>query len=204
MRDADAVRPLDGDGTVHHRLAALAERLRTLDPARGGARRHRWEAATALVLAPGPDDIEVAIIERTHRPGDDWSGQLALPGGRRDDTDADLASTAAREAAEEVGLSLAASVGLVSEHRPRIRPGVVACYAFTLDHRPTLQPEPAEVSTAWWVPLSALTDPTNATTTRYAGLRFPAIDIDGRPLWGMTLATLERFATTVGIELATR
>lgn len=190
-------------GAVGRQLASLTERLQAVEPARTDAAPHRWQAATALVLAAGGHDVEVAIIERAQRQGDRWSGQLALPGGRRDDTDLDLAGTAAREAAEEVGLRLAPTVALVSEHRARIRPGVVACYAFTLDHRPRLTPEPAEVATAWWVPLSLLADPANATTTRHSGVRFPAIDIDGRPLWGMTLMILERFATAVGLELAT-
>lgn len=191
------------EGAVLRQLASLTGRLQAIPTTTNGHVRHRWEAATALVLAPGPVEVEVAIIERTHRPGDRWSGQLALPGGRRDSSDPDLASTAAREAEEEVGLSLARPVALVAEHRARIRPGVVACYAFALADRPTMTPEPAEVATAWWVPLSVLTDPANATTTRHTGVRFPAIDIDGRPLWGMTLMTLERFATSVGLRLAT-
>jgi 8-oxo-dGTP pyrophosphatase MutT (NUDIX family) len=195
---------MNGRGPVHEHLAALTERLRGAEPQRSPAGRHRWEAATALVLAPGDDDVEVAIIERSQRPGDRWSGQLALPGGRRDDADPDLETTAAREAAEEVGLELGPATALVTEHRARIRPGVVACYAFALAHRPPLRPEPAEVATAWWVPLAALTDPANATTTRHSGVRFPAIDIDGRPLWGMTLMTLDRFASVAGLTLAAR
>lgn len=199
----EATGPGSTDGAVARQLASLTGRLQASPATTNGQVRHRWEAATALVLAPGPTEVEVAIIERSHRPGDRWSGQLALPGGRRDMGDPDLASTAAREAGEEVGLSLARPVALVTEHRARIRPGVVACYAFTLADRPALIPEPAEVATAWWVPLSVLTDPANATTTRHTGVRFPAIDIDGRPLWGMTLMTLERFATSVGLRLAT-
>lgn len=194
----------NGHRPVHQRLTSLIERLRVAEPQRSAAGRHRWEAATALVLAPGDDDVEVAIIERSERPGDRWSGQLALPGGRRDATDPDLATTAAREAGEEVGLTLGPAAALVTEHRARIRPGVVACYAFALTHRPPLRPQPTEVATAWWVPLSALTDRANATTTRHGGVRFPAIDIDGRPLWGMTLMTLERFASSAGLTLATR
>lgn len=191
------------NGSVARALTSVTDRLRTVEPTPSVTPRHRWQAATALILAAGSDDVEVAIIERSQRAGDRWSGQLALPGGRRDDADPDLATTAAREAEEEVGLALGPPVALVSEHRARIRPGVVACYAFALDDRPALVPEPAEVSTAWWVPLSVLTDPANATTTRHSGVRFPAIDIDGRPLWGMTLLTLERFATSVGLRLAT-
>jgi 8-oxo-dGTP pyrophosphatase MutT (NUDIX family) len=202
--DPSGAPALQGDGPVHQHLASLIERLRSAEPPRSPAGRHGWEAATALVLAPGDDDVEVAIIERSVRPGDRWSGQLALPGGRRDGTDPDLATTAAREAAEEVGLTLGPAAALVAEHRPRIRSGVVACYAFALPHRPVLRPEPAEVATAWWVPLSALADPANATTTRHSGVRFPAIDVDGRPLWGMTLTTLQRFATATGLTLATR
>ncbi|MFP4235641.1 MAG: hypothetical protein ACLFUG_12015 [Nitriliruptoraceae bacterium] len=79
----------------------------------------------------------------------------------------------------------------------------MACYAFVLPDRPPLRPQPSEVASAWWVPLTTLTDPANATTTRHAGVSFPAIDLDGRALWGLTLLTLERFATTVGLELAT-
>ena len=186
------------------RLEALTERI----VARGGPAdrddaRERWQASTALVLAPGADDVEVAIIERTRRDDDRWSGQLAFPGGRRDASDRDLAATAAREAAEEVGLRLGAPLARVAEQRARVRPGVVACYAFALAERPRLVPEPREVAHAWWVPLRHLADPDNATTVRHRGLRFPAIDIQGRALWGLTLLLLERFAALVDLELAT-
>lgn len=186
------------------RLEALTERI----IARGGPAdrddaRERWQASTALVLAPGADDVEVAIIERTRRDDDRWSGQLAFPGGRRDASDRDLAATAAREAAEEVGLRLGAPLARVAEQRARVRPGVVACYAFALAERPRLVPEPREVAHAWWVPLRHLADPDNATTVRHRGLRFPAIDIQGRALWGLTLLLLERFAALIDLELAT-
>jgi 8-oxo-dGTP pyrophosphatase MutT (NUDIX family) len=168
-----------------------------------GTDRSGWQAATALVLAPGPDDVEVAIIERSRRTGDRWSGHLALPGGRREDGDATLADTAARETHEEVGLHLGPPLGCVAAHRARIRPGVVACYAFVLDRPRAMTPQPREVANAWWVPLGALTDPANATTIRHTGIRFPAIDVHGRALWGLTLKTLEQFAALADVELAT-
>lgn len=189
---------------VDTRLAGFTARVAAAspqhprDPGRSG-----WQAATALVLAPGRDDVEVAIIERSERSGDRWSGQLALPGGRREEADATLAVTAARETREEVGLHLGAPLGRIDEHRARIRPGIVACYAFVLDHPRQMSPQPDEVANAWWVPVGALTDPANATSIRYSGLRFPAIDVHGRALWGLTLKTLERFAALVDLELAT-
>jgi 8-oxo-dGTP pyrophosphatase MutT (NUDIX family) len=191
-------------GPVQAWLSAFAARIAagTVSDA-PGPDRSGWQAATALVLAPGPDDVEVAIIERSRRTGDRWSGHLALPGGRREDVDATLADTAARETREEVGLHLGAPLGCVAAHRARIRPGVVACYAFALDRPLAMTPEPSEVANAWWVPLGALTDPANATTIRHTGIRFPAIDVHGRALWGLTLKTLEHFAALAELELAT-
>ncbi len=199
-----ATGPGSGAGTAARRLEDLAERLHAHRPdAAPDAPRHRWEAATALVLAPGPDDVEVAIIERTRRDGDRWSGQLAFPGGRRDPGDRHLAATAIRETREEVGIHLDDPVTRIAEQRARIRPGLVACYAFVLPARPALIPQPTEVAAAWWVPLGSLTDRANATHVRRAGARFPAIEVQGRELWGLTLLLLERFAALADLELAT-
>jgi 8-oxo-dGTP pyrophosphatase MutT (NUDIX family) len=193
-----------GQGPVQAWLSAFAARV-AAGPASTAPEPDRsgWQAATALVLAAGPDDVEVAIIERSQRAGDRWSGHLALPGGRRDDVDATLADTAAREAREEVGLDLGRPLGCIAAHRARIRPGVVACYAFALDQPLAMTPQPREVANAWWVPLGELTDPANATTIRHTGVRFPAIDVHGRALWGLTLKTLEHFAALAEVELAT-
>lgn len=193
-----------GQDPVRDRLSALTARVAT-GPAAGAVETDRsgWQAATALVLAPGVDDVEVAIIERSRRRGDIWSGHLALPGGRREAADTTLAATAARETLEEVGLQLGAPLARIAEHRARVRSGFVACYAFALDQPLAMTPQPREVANAWWVPLGELTAPANATSIRHTGIRFPAIDVNGRALWGLTLQLLEHFAALVDLELAT-
>jgi 8-oxo-dGTP pyrophosphatase MutT (NUDIX family) len=54
-------------------------------------------------------DAEILFIKRAGRVGDRWSGHTALPGGRRDPTDADDRAAAIRETKEEVGLDLTRS-----------------------------------------------------------------------------------------------
>lgn len=162
---------------------------------------HPWQAAVALVLAPGEEGLEVAFIERVERPGDRWSGHMALPGGKRDPGDRDLVETAVRETAEEVALELPAPLGRLADQRGRSSKGLVATFVFGLDDRPPLDPQPAEVAAADWIPLTWLFDPANAVRRRVVGLPFPGIAHRGRVIWGLTHTILEDFASTVGLVL---
>ena len=185
-------------------LDTARERLARHRPADGMAARpsRGWQAATAVVLAPGPSHLEVALIQRTQRPGDRWSGQMALPGGKRDPSDPDLATTAVRETEEELGLVLQPRPDArLDDHAARTRPGIVASFVFTLDERPPLRPQPTEVAAAWWVPLPALLDPANATRQRWAGVPFPGIRHEGQVIWGLTHRTLQAFVATLGYAL---
>lgn len=161
-------------------------------------------AATALVVGDGPSGPAVCFIERAERAGDRWSGQMALPGGRRDATDPDLVHTAARESLEEVGLHLhgQAPVGRLADVRGRPRKGRVATFVWCLDGQPALTPEPTEVQDASWIPLAHLLDPGAATRYRWGGLgAFPGIAHRGRVIWGLTHRILETFVGVLDHEL---
>lgn len=162
---------------------------------------HPWQAAVALVLAPGDDGLAIAFIERTVRDGDRWSGHMALPGGRRDPDDPDLAATAARETSEEVGLTLPAPIGRLDDQRGRTSKGLVAPFVFALEGRPPLDPDPTEVAAADWIALSFLFDPANAVRHRFLGVPFPAIGHRERAIWGLTHRVLEDFADRLGLAL---
>jgi 8-oxo-dGTP pyrophosphatase MutT (NUDIX family) len=160
-----------------------------------------WQAATALVVAAGDVHLEVAFIERVHRPGDRWSGQMALPGGKRDEDDADLAATAARETREEVGLALPPPVGRLDDQGGRVTRGLVATYVFVLDDLPAMTPHPGEVADAMWIPLPALFDPAKAVRYRWGAMPFPGIEHGGRVIWGLTHRILGSFADAIEVPL---
>jgi 8-oxo-dGTP pyrophosphatase MutT (NUDIX family) len=157
-------------------------------------------AAIALILLDLEGSSEFLLIERATREGDPWSGHMALPGGHRDATDADLASTAERETLEEVGLDLHARgerLGRLSDYQP-IHGGPVAVrpFVYLLPARPTLSLS-AEVRQALWVPMAPLLGGAQQATYTLArggqSLRFPAWDIDGHLVWGLTYRVLDEF-----------
>lgn len=161
-----------------------------------------FHAATALVLTRQPEDPRLVVIRRARRDGDPWSGHAALPGGRHDEADADLAATARRETAEEVGLDLDEPVGRLDDIGGRGHMGVVSPFVFVVDQARPLVPQPAEVAAAHWVPLRVLTDPLHRT--RHPSRRlgpWPAWSwrtgleppLDDLVIWGLTHRTLTNF-----------
>ncbi|MEP7049669.1 MAG: CoA pyrophosphatase [Pseudomonadota bacterium] len=181
---------------------SLRERLRkaVADPALDSPLAGTRTAAIALILLEAEASLEVLLIERAERMGDPWSGHMALPGGHMDPTDADLAATAERETWEEVGLDLRQGgerLGRVSDCTPAhglliaVRP-----FVYLLQVRPTLRLS-EEVRRAFWVPVGLLQRGERRTTfhLELAGRSetFPAWDIDGRLVWGLTYRVLDEF-----------
>lgn len=149
-------------------------------------------AAVAVIAAPGPDSL--LLIRRADRPGDPWSGQMGLPGGRSEPADHDLMATAVREAMEEVGIALAAGdlVGQLDDVAPRsphLPPLMVRPFAFCLTGRPPVVAN-AEVADYLWVELESLLRPDSHRPTSIsfggASREFPAFHVGPAPVWGMT------------------
>jgi len=198
MRQGDADRLVDHP-TLRRIKHALATRPPVLAPDDGGARH----AAVAIVLRYTPDtDVELLLIKRSEREGDPWSGQIALPGGRRDPADATLQDTAVRETREETGIDIARDgvvLGMIDELRPRspVLPPIIVT-PFVAVVRADVEIETSdEVALAFWVTLASLGDPTLAVesevTARGATWRVPSWVLGGHIVWGMTERILRNF-----------
>ncbi len=164
-------------------------------------------AAVAAVLRPkgGPSsptgEAEILFIRRAEREGDPWSGHMAFPGGRRQ-TGESLLTTATRETLEEVGLDLGDVKPLTSlpdlmPHTQMPAPIIVSPFVFALPEVPALVPN-EEVAETLWAPLGPVLRREGATTYRFTRegfyLDLPAIDVDGRIVWGLTYRMIEMLA----------
>ena len=160
-------------------------------------------AAVSLILRDGAGGggAEGLLIKRAERAGDPWSGQIALPGGRREPSDADLLATALRETREETGVDLTAAerLGVLDDLYPRtptLPPVVVRPFVFAIAERPPLIYSD-EVTEAFWVPLADLQAPSArrevTLTIRGVDRTFPAYVLGDRVIWGMTERILTGF-----------
>jgi len=167
-------------------LAARApERVSIEPPLRG--------AAVALVLAPDPERRAVLLfIKRAEHPTDPWSGQMALPGGRHDDDDADLLATAIRETREETGLvigpdALVGELDDLSPVSPHLPPLVVRPFVFAIGAMPDLHLS-GEVALSLWIPVAVLEGSRmqESVQARIGQLRVPGYRVGPHFIWGMT------------------
>lgn len=146
--------------------------------------------ASVLIALTDHDDPHVVLTKRSATLSS-HSGEIAFPGGKYDDTDADLLFTALREAEEEIGLApehvdVIGQLGQVrSKHGLQVTPwvGVIPSdIQFTAN--------PAELDEIFTVPLSFfLADNRYATDEirfKNKSLYVPAWEFNGHIIWGLT------------------
>jgi 8-oxo-dGTP pyrophosphatase MutT (NUDIX family) len=155
-------------------------------------------AAVLVPLIDHPDGMTVLLTQRTAHLSA-HAGQIAFPGGRIEDQDADEVAAALRETEEEVGLprERVAVIGRLDTYVTgtgfEITPivGIVAPpYALTID--------PYEVAEAFEVPLSYVLDRRNhRRVERESAGRvrvFFILPYEGRNIWGATAGMLVNLA----------
>lgn len=187
-------------------LPAVADLPRSFDPAARGD--HALNPGSPSLIRPGlltPAAVLVPVIRHQAGPSvlltrrtdtlAKHSGQVAFPGGRLDETDADLADCALRETDEEVGLS-PRHIRVIGALSPYI---TVTGYVVTpvvglVEPGFDLTLSPAEVAEVFEVPLAFLLDEHNHKRHggSFNGTRreWWAIPYGGHYIWGATAGML--------------
>lgn len=159
------------------------------------------EAAIALILR-AREDLEILLVRRSESEDDPWSGHMALPGGRRSDDDDSTLHTAIRETEEETGVVLQAEHALgqlapVSPQTQRVATLRVTPYVFGVSAEVEAHVASVEIDHVLWIPVTEFLDPQNHGTVDIPLIStvrdFPAYQVGGQTVWGMTYRVLSRF-----------
>ncbi len=185
--------------------------MRAFSPTLVSPGENTRQAAVAIILREAPmggaEQTEVLFIQRAERPGDPWSGQMAFPGGHREDCDISLQAAAMRETHEEIGLSLdnADYLGALNHQqaqpRGRVLNMLIAPHVFVTQDLPDFTPN-REVADIVWAPLPTLAGNTlhDTQTLKMAGRPtiFNGYRLSGGHfVWGLTYRILKSFFTAV-------
>ncbi len=156
-------------------------------------------AAVLVLLFPDASNrLSLVLQQRNKYPGV-HSGQISLPGGRREDGESFL-QTALRETHEEVGVPLH-DIELLGKLTPiYIPPSDFEVHPFVgyVSYHPQWVPELTEVTAIIEMPLDSLLDDTlkkiKLLDVRGFSIKAPFYDVAGHEVWGATaiiLAELE-------------
>lgn len=163
------------------------------------------KAAVALIRTRAQDP-EYLFLRRAENPLDPWSGHFALPGGRRDEGDADVLATCIRETREECGIilergQLVQELPLAIAGKPTGSPMYVAPFLFEVPHRPEVRLAALEIADFHWLSLSYLLDPANHDLVKLSlhapEISFPCVRVgeagNAGAIWGFTYGVLKNF-----------
>ena len=154
-------------------------------------------AAVLVPLCGSGTAVEVVLTQRAHTLRR-HRGQIAFPGGKYEpEHDESLLATALREAAEEIGLNPrdVEVIGALPEVYTRSSQFVISPFVGRLPEAYPFEPDGSEVAEIFVMPLAAYRDPARRITHIWpqadAALEVPAIDYEGRIVWGATLRILD-------------
>ena len=182
------------EADIRRRLAAFQSRP-PVDPYPPEALRgHPRPAGVLIPLLRERGEWRLLFIHRAVNDHDPHSGQVAFPGGQQESGDPTAVAAALREAEEELGLPAEAVsvLGVLPLHRTItnfwITP-VVGRIPWPFE----LRLSAAEVTRAFTVPLTWLSDPAHRETrTRRLGAGLPVMQMiffqpyEGEIVWGAT------------------
>jgi 8-oxo-dGTP pyrophosphatase MutT (NUDIX family) len=163
-------------------------------------------AAVLVPLVDRPEGLSVLLTQRASQLAR-HAAQISFPGGRLEDTDADVAGAALREAQEEIGLDPARVrvFGYLPDHV--VFTGFRVTPVLSLVTPPfELVPNPAEVAEVFEVPVSHVFEPGNhkASLRRVGDEDMLLYDIpwQGQNIWGATAGMLLTLVRMVQEEVS--
>ena len=184
---------------LENRLPGSASHLKMLPPGRILAVPSReisyHESAVLIVLFPYQEQIWTCLIRRPASMKN-HAGQIAFPGGKREQEDDNLIRTALREAREEIGIDVQSVeiLGELSAVYVQVSKFLIKPVLGWLRHMPDLTADAAEVDEMIFISLEDLANQANRCDREMetmTGIQsVPGYDINGLFIWGATAMIL--------------
>ena len=142
-----------------------------------------YYAAVAIVY--NPENKKLILLERKEFPGDPWSGHIALPGGRKEESDKNSYFTSLRELVEEIKSINPREIIHLGGMKTYISRGVyqVVPHIYLIKNIPELIWSREEIERAEWIDIDELKEiecPPEKTPRCFTTNKFKKI------IWGLT------------------
>lgn len=165
-----------------------------------------YRPASVSLLLFGREETRILAILKANRQGYTWRNQVALPGGRVEESDADPLQAAVRELEEELGISpenvsYAGSLG----HFQTLENTVIEVFAGTWNQQDTIRYDPAEIARVLEIPLRTVIDThfSNGLHGRLPEMMELLYPFEDLVIWGVTAKILHFFVEVLVPELET-
>jgi 8-oxo-dGTP diphosphatase len=150
-------------------------------------------ASVTLLLKLEGERPYILFVRRVQDSSDPWSGQIALPGGKREPKDKDLKETVIRETLEETNINLLNNctfLGVMSTFQSKPRPEIrVLPFVILLRDELSIRLNKKELEEYFWMSLEELVR--NKTTAKFIFGEVPAFIIGNIVIWGLTYRIVE-------------
>ena len=148
-------------------------------------------AAVVALLRATNQDFQVLFVKRAENSGDPWSGQTALPGGKRDPEDRNLKETVVRETFEETRINLLEGcrfLGAMEPVRTTQKPEMkILPFVVLLEKEQAIKLN-EELTEYFWTPLKELAK--HKGTVKFSFGEYPAYIIKNHVIRGLTYKIL--------------
>jgi len=155
-------------------------------------------AAVVVLLRATNQDFQVLFVKRAEKSGDPWSGQTALPGGKRDPEDQNLKETVVRETLEETSINLFEGcrfLGAMEPVRSTQKPEMkILPFVALLEKKQAIKLN-EELTEYFWTPLKELAK--HKGTVKFSFGEYPAYIIENHIIWGLTYKIMQNLLSLI-------
>ena len=156
------------------------------------------QAAVVVLLKTNGQDFQVLFVKRAEKSTDPWSGQTALPGGKRNPEDRNMKETVVRETVEETSINILEGyrfLGAMEPLRSTQKPEMKILPFVVLQEKEQQIKLNEELTEYFWIPLNELVH--NKRSVKFRFEEYPAYIIENNVIWGLTYKIMHKLLTLI-------